>query len=182
MVALVDDGRDRSWMDDAACRNHPNPDLWYPDTSNLFDPRVREAGRICSTCPVRNDCYIFGSKERHGIYGGVLMSTKKRIPVEQVKPVPYRQQQPAKQPASAPAAKQSAPAPAAGPAQPATPEPRLGQVAAATRTTTAVAESVVPPALEPVTTVEPGAVSAPTAEQRNIIRNILGFFGRLLRP
>lgn len=77
---LFDDGRDRSWMDDAACANHPQPDLWYPDNTNVYSLEAREAATICSTCPVRIQCYEFGCKERYGIYGGVLMSNRQRIP------------------------------------------------------------------------------------------------------
>jgi Transcription factor WhiB len=81
MSALFEDGRDRGWMDYAACAGHPNPDLWSPDTSNLYARETRIAATICSKCPVRNECFNFGRNERFGIYGGVLMPAGRPIPV-----------------------------------------------------------------------------------------------------
>lgn len=160
-------------MDDAACRNHPNPDLWYPETSNPYDARVREAGRICSTCPVRTECLTFGYRERHGIYGGVLMSTKKPIPVEQ-QLQPYRQQKPPR--------RTVAPVPSRR-------EPAATQQPAAAPAAVAVKEQE-PEHREPV--LEPAAVLEPVAEpvvtpiaaepvQRSVVHQVLGFFTRLLR-
>jgi len=84
-AASMFDGRDRSWMDEAACRNHPDPDLWYPDTAALYTPRIREAQQICASCPVKAECYDFGRDEKYGIFGGVLVSSGRSLPGPNVK-------------------------------------------------------------------------------------------------
>lgn len=59
------------WMDDAACRSHPNPDLWFPPTSNPGD--YAAALRICLQCPVRAECLDLAvrSGADAGIWGGM---------------------------------------------------------------------------------------------------------------
>lgn len=67
--------RNPVWMEDAACGNHPDPDIWYPDTKDLYQSGTREALRICGTCPVRDECYEYGTRQNYGgIYGGVLFA------------------------------------------------------------------------------------------------------------
>lgn len=71
---------ERSWMERAACAGH-DPDLWFPDVdrSDYWDKRHR-AMSICRTCEVQVDClrYALENKERHGIWGGVMMSTARK--------------------------------------------------------------------------------------------------------
>ncbi|MGW2666090.1 WhiB family transcriptional regulator [Nocardia tengchongensis] len=62
-----------AWIDQAACRTHPNPDLWFPATAD--DPAY-EARRICrQECPVRLDCgeAALTRSERHAVAGGYRM-------------------------------------------------------------------------------------------------------------
>ena len=59
------------WMDRALCRNHPQPDLWFPNTSNPND--YRPAIRVCLQCPVRAECADLAVRSRaeFGIWGGL---------------------------------------------------------------------------------------------------------------
>ena len=72
------------------CTTHPNPDLWFEDSGDLFEKRVgsknpnikfqerlenmKEAIAICTKCPIRLDCLAEGMKEEnldYGIWGGM---------------------------------------------------------------------------------------------------------------
>lgn len=71
------------WARRAACRDHPNPDLWFPTTADgepgHSDPRPALA--ICDGCPVRIDCleYALGNGEKFGIWGGTGERQRGRI-------------------------------------------------------------------------------------------------------
>ncbi|MBF6333669.1 WhiB family transcriptional regulator [Nocardia transvalensis] len=56
------------WSHHAACRAHPEPDLWYPDTP----AQARQAKLICATCPVQRQCGhdAVDQNEQHAIAGG----------------------------------------------------------------------------------------------------------------
>lgn len=59
------------WAHRAACRNHPEPDLWFPTTSQPSDSY--RARQICLGCPVRVDCtaYVLTTDDiTDGIWGG----------------------------------------------------------------------------------------------------------------
>lgn len=73
------------WRDDAACRDYPT-ELFFPPKGKR-DPRfgfavdqvtdqIKEAKRICMSCPVLQDCrdYILSEKRQYtddyGIFGG----------------------------------------------------------------------------------------------------------------
>jgi WhiB family transcriptional regulator, redox-sensing transcriptional regulator len=57
------------WMKRAACRNHPQPDMWFPDRDSHHKTA---AIAICKTCPVANNCFQFAKREciDFGIWGG----------------------------------------------------------------------------------------------------------------
>ena len=59
-----------SWIDQAACARHDDPDLWFPERGD--DDREQEALRICGECPVRSVClaYVFSLPMQPGIWGG----------------------------------------------------------------------------------------------------------------
>ena len=68
------------WVDDAACRDHPDPDLWTGPRhggrpSAAEDRRTAEAKQICSGCPVREKCLAaalsVGRDRDYGIWGGL---------------------------------------------------------------------------------------------------------------
>lgn len=42
-----------TWQNDAACRDHPHPDLWFPETGSTD---TTEAQLICRRCPVQQAC------------------------------------------------------------------------------------------------------------------------------
>lgn len=73
------------------CTTHPNPDLWFEDSGDLFEKRLGstspnkkfEARRanmliameLCTKCPIRTNCLSEGMKEEnldYGIWGGLL--------------------------------------------------------------------------------------------------------------
>lgn len=58
------------WMDRGLCRDHPEPDLWFPATRNPSDSA--EAIFICLQCPVRPECADLAvrSGAEFGIWGG----------------------------------------------------------------------------------------------------------------
>lgn len=59
-----------SWMEQAACANHDDPDLWFPEQGQ--DEQRQEALRICAGCPVRAAClaYVQPMPPQSGIWGG----------------------------------------------------------------------------------------------------------------
>jgi WhiB family redox-sensing transcriptional regulator len=59
------------WNTDAACREH-DPDMWFPTDARVVAAPVS----ICLTiCTVRQDCldYAIETKQRYGIWGGILL-------------------------------------------------------------------------------------------------------------
>ena len=60
----------QSWMQQAACAGHADPDLWFPEHGEA--ERRQEALRICATCPVRDAClsYALSMPSQPGIWGG----------------------------------------------------------------------------------------------------------------
>lgn len=67
---------DLSWQKDAACRG-VNPELFFPTRGD--DTRV--ASRICSSCPVREECleYAISHVEKFGIWGGLSERERRRL-------------------------------------------------------------------------------------------------------
>lgn len=63
------------WQAGAACADHPNPELWFPETGGTD---VTEAVLVCSSCPVRVECGLFAEEHRTlGVWGGVRRTAKK---------------------------------------------------------------------------------------------------------
>jgi WhiB family redox-sensing transcriptional regulator len=67
---------DTSWMGRARCRSHP-PSLFFPDNGG----GVEVARRVCSCCPVRDECLEYAIAERiePGVWGGTSERTRRRI-------------------------------------------------------------------------------------------------------
>lgn len=61
------EARSQEWRKDAACRELPK-DVFF-----ALDGDHREAKRVCSECPVRQDCLDFAidSGSKFGVYGGL---------------------------------------------------------------------------------------------------------------
>jgi len=68
-----------TWVEDAACRDDPYPDDWFPDTPGTRNPSAARAIDICRSCPVSHDClrYAQNRPEPHGIWGG--MTAQQRL-------------------------------------------------------------------------------------------------------
>lgn len=68
------------WMEHGACRDIQNdPDWWWP--SNINDPNIADALKICGRCPVRDLCltYAIQHGEREGIWGGHMPADRARM-------------------------------------------------------------------------------------------------------
>ncbi len=63
---------DRKWEALAACKNHPNPDLWFPELDAGQPNHGAEAKQICAACPVLIECLraALDRNEENGIWGG----------------------------------------------------------------------------------------------------------------
>ncbi len=64
-------GQHEEWKLRAACRDHPDPDLWFPDSNSHI--ATRPAVQICRICPVVDKCIEFADSKQipYGIWGGV---------------------------------------------------------------------------------------------------------------
>jgi len=63
---------DFTWIEDAACRNHPHPDVFFSDGRKATHAITRHAITICKTCDVQTQCFLeaFADPELYGIWGG----------------------------------------------------------------------------------------------------------------
>ena len=70
------DAEDRAWMLDARCLD-ADPEAFFPEKGGS----TREAKRICSACPVRDECleYALANDERFGIWGGLSERERRRV-------------------------------------------------------------------------------------------------------
>lgn len=72
---------DLSWHAQALCKGAT--DVFFPDRGKNND--IRYAKRICSKCPVQQDCMNYAIKNniKHGIWGG--LAYKERLKVKKSK-------------------------------------------------------------------------------------------------
>jgi len=65
------------WQAHAACLN-TGPDLMFPEKGD----RSPAPKRICGYCPARRECleYALENDERHGIWGGLTLRERRRLP------------------------------------------------------------------------------------------------------
>lgn len=68
-----------AWMAQAACRT-VDPDLFFPE-DDATDFQVQEAKRVCSGCPVRQECLNRGlaAEDQVGICGGMTAEERQRL-------------------------------------------------------------------------------------------------------
>lgn len=72
---------DLTWLENSACKNVPDPDIFFPPRDKaLYKGIADEAKSYCfgngettSACPVRKEClwYAVASDMEHGIFGGM---------------------------------------------------------------------------------------------------------------
>lgn len=64
-----------AWHDQAACRGHVQPDLWFP----RLGEDVRPAKAICAECPAAGPCLEWAlgqGPELQGIWGGTSAAAR----------------------------------------------------------------------------------------------------------
>lgn len=73
---LALDADDRVWVLEAKCLD-ADPEAFFPEKGGS----TREAKRICSACPVRNECleHALTNDERFGIWGGLSERERRRM-------------------------------------------------------------------------------------------------------
>lgn len=77
------------WRNDAACKDHPDPDIFFPDNPTgrpgigRANNTANAALELCQACPVRSPCLAFalsqGMAYRDGIYGGLTARQRARL-------------------------------------------------------------------------------------------------------
>jgi len=68
---------DADWVVQAACRDYPNPDAFFPSRGGSTE----EARAICSECPVQPDCldHALKAKETIGYWGNKSERERRRM-------------------------------------------------------------------------------------------------------
>lgn len=71
------------WMDAANCRDHPEPDLFFPSERGRHSRRQTfEAAQVCKSCPVISECLAY--KQRFagtsGVWAGGMHRAKNAAP------------------------------------------------------------------------------------------------------
>lgn len=69
------------WMDQAACRYHPNPDAFFAERGGAA--AAARARSFCGMCPVAGECLRFALEEKivYGIWGGLAPKQRRRLVV-----------------------------------------------------------------------------------------------------
>lgn len=86
--------RNLDWMGDAACAGHPNPDLFFPNSTGPASRiQAAEAAMVCAGCPVVVECTehkkLTGATS--GVWAGGVHRTKAlgRSPASYGGPAPH---------------------------------------------------------------------------------------------
>ena len=62
------------WQDRGACRG-ADADKFFPEKGVSSKPAVA----ICDTCEVADECFEYGMRMPHGIWGGTTQRTRRQI-------------------------------------------------------------------------------------------------------
>lgn len=62
---------DMSWERQAACGNC-DPEMFFPRPGLTYDTAIKDAKRICESCPVEDKCldYAMKTRQEYGVWGG----------------------------------------------------------------------------------------------------------------
>lgn len=74
---------ERAWRAQAACKDHPHPDIFHPRPNDLH--MITEAKAVCAGCPVRAECAEYGMAFDHGIWGGLTEAERRAIRPQRLK-------------------------------------------------------------------------------------------------
>ncbi len=66
-----------AWHAHAACLGS-DPALFYPERGVQPEETAR-AKRICAGCPVAGECEEAGMSEKHGIWGGLVVTDRNEL-------------------------------------------------------------------------------------------------------
>jgi WhiB family transcriptional regulator, redox-sensing transcriptional regulator len=82
LAELIAPDVDRRWQSNAACRDVPDPDIFFPEKGKNGDD-AKHAKQICAACPVAAQCleYAFAIRQGYdyGIYGGLTAGERARL-------------------------------------------------------------------------------------------------------
>ena len=74
-------GVEVGWQQDAACKDVPDPDVFFPGKGEEGEA----AKRVCAGCPVMGECLAFAlatmraAERDHGVYGGLTPAERARL-------------------------------------------------------------------------------------------------------
>lgn len=79
----VDDAEltdENPWRSDAACLDHPRPDIFFASGESGAEDIAR-AKEVCETCPVRFDCLLYAveTAQTYGVWGGTSADERRLI-------------------------------------------------------------------------------------------------------
>jgi WhiB family redox-sensing transcriptional regulator len=67
------------FMDKADCRTVKDPDIFFSEDA----AGIRQAKKICNTCPVRSECFKYGKSEEFGIFGGLTPAERRSYKIQE---------------------------------------------------------------------------------------------------
>ena len=82
-TVVADPSRDTNWANQARCRGHENPNLWFP-VSQSDHTQIAEAKAECRKCPVTTDCEAYAKAHKPaGIWGGLTEDERDQAAADQ---------------------------------------------------------------------------------------------------
>lgn len=70
--------RQGEWVEQAACRAHPEPDIWFEPHGTTG---WQEAVGVCRSCPVQPQCleWAVENNETTGLWGGMTPTQRREL-------------------------------------------------------------------------------------------------------